>query len=175
MGAACSNVALTEGCKLREESAFRSSDLRLLRLAAAPPTPTTFGREYGVSRGRDVQLKALRACQTHMTCQPHARRVRRTCACGSASTAGEGRACAEGCGLAALTASCSSSSQSARSGVVKSSGCYERDAFTPKRNQKKERRKTSTITDITCACRLHWPQKKRQKKKKKNKNTTPRQ
>ena len=80
LGAACSSVALTEVDRLREESATRSSDLRLFRLAAAPPTPTTLGREYGVSRCRDVQLKALRSCQAQTTCQPHTRRVRHACA-----------------------------------------------------------------------------------------------
>ena len=65
LGAACSNVALAEVERLREESATRSSDLRLFRLAAAPPTPTTLGREYGVSLCLDVQLNALRSCQAH--------------------------------------------------------------------------------------------------------------
>ena len=96
LGAACSSVALTEVDRLREESATRSSDLRLFRLAAAPPTPTTLGREYGVSRCRDVQLKALRSCQAQTTCQPHTRRVRHACARCRARTAGEGR----GLGLA---------------------------------------------------------------------------
>ena len=53
------------GQRLREESATRSSDLRLFRLAAAPPTPTTLGREYGVSLCLNVQLNALRSCQAH--------------------------------------------------------------------------------------------------------------
>ena len=90
LGAACSSVALTEVDRLREESATRSSDLRLFRLAAAPPTPTTLGREYGVSRCRDVQLKALRSCQAQTTCQPHTRRVRHAGARCRARTAGEG-------------------------------------------------------------------------------------
>ena len=60
--AASGAAALADVCRLREESATRSSDRLPLPVGVEPP-PTTLedvGREYGVSWRRDVQLKALR-------------------------------------------------------------------------------------------------------------------